>query len=244
MTLSAPTADERPRRFYKSVSVTEEGGGFTVRLDSRAARTPLKRSLTLPTAALAELVAQEWAAQGERLDIAGMAATRLACTVIDRGEDARPGLVREAARLAEADALCYFAEGPRELVARQEAVWGPWLDWAARELGVRLVRASGVVHQPQPAESLLRVEALAGALDDFALMGLGFSGPLYGSIVLAFAVQRGALGAVDAFEASRLDERFQEEQWGVDHEAAERTARLRRDAAMLQAWFDAIRHTM
>ena len=40
-----------------------------------------------------------------------------------------------------------------------------------------------------------------------------------------------------ALELSRVDEIFQEAQWGVDAEAAERTARLRVEAAMLDRWF-------
>ncbi|PJN96797.1 hypothetical protein CNY89_00440, partial [Amaricoccus sp. HAR-UPW-R2A-40] len=39
-------------------------------------------------------------------------------------------------------------------------------------------------------------------------------------------VARGALGAPEAWAASRLDETWQEEQWGVDDEAAE-MARIR-----------------
>ena len=40
-----------------------------------------------------------------------------------------------------------------------------------------------------------------------------------------------------AYELSRLDEAFQEEKWGIDAEAAERTARLQGEAVMLERWF-------
>jgi chaperone required for assembly of F1-ATPase len=55
--------------------------------------------------------------------------------------------------------------------------------------------------------------------------------------VLAIALQRGWLTGEAAFDLSRLDEAWQEEKWGVDAEAAERTARLRGEAAMLERWF-------
>ena len=47
------------------------------------ARTPAKRPLILPTRALAELVAEEWAGQGETIDPAAMPLTRLANSAID-----------------------------------------------------------------------------------------------------------------------------------------------------------------
>ena len=85
------------------------------------------------------------------------------------------------------------------------------------------------------------MHALAAAQDSFALAGLAFATALFGSAVLGLAAQRGRLTGVQAFELSRLDETFQEEQWGVDDEAAARAERLRTDAVMLGAWFAALR---
>ena len=45
----------------------------------------------------------------------------------------------------------------------------------------------------------------------------------------------------DAYALSRVDEAFQEEKWGIDEEAAERTARLALEAQMLGRWFEALR---
>ena len=58
---------------------------------------------------------------------------------------------------------------------------------------------------------------------------------------MGFSVQRGRLTGAEAFALSRLDEAFQEERWGVDAEAAERTQRLAEEAAMLERWFAALR---
>ena len=74
-----------------------------------------------------------------------------------------------------------------------------------------------------------------------ALAGLAFATALFGSAVLALAAQQGRLAGPDAYELSRLDEAFQEGQWGIDAEAAARTTRLRGDAAMLEGWFAALR---
>jgi chaperone required for assembly of F1-ATPase len=153
---------------------------------------------------------------------------------------ARAAIAGEVARFAEADLLCYFADAPAALIASQERDWGPWLAWAERGLGLVLIRAKGLHHQTQPPETPARAFALAEALDNFTLTGLAFAAALYGSAVLAFAVQRGVLNAEAAFDLSRLDEAFQERQWGVDAEAASRTERHRRDARMIGDWFAAL----
>ncbi len=239
-TRAKPDPVTRVRRFWKAASVDERGETFAVLLDGRGAKTPAGRPLALPTRVLAELVAAEWAAQGEQLIPATMRATRLAATALDRTAAVREAVAEEVARFAASDALCYFAEEPAELLTRERAAWEPELLWAEAELGVRFVRAAGVVHQPQPSETPATVRTHALELDDFALTGLAWGAALYGSAVLAFAVQRGRLTGEQAFDLSRLDEAFQEERWGVDYEAADRTAARRADAATLGRWFEAL----
>lgn len=241
MTISHADKLNLIRRFYKSVETRPEAGGFAVALDGRTARTAGRAPLVVPTPALADLLAKEWDAQTELVDFGEMPATRLAFTVIDRGEAARAGLAKEVARYASTDLLSYPAEQPQTLVDRQAAAWGPWRAWAAETLGAPLVTAGDAVHMAQPPETLRRIEAAAAALDDFSLTGLVFAAALYGSAVLALAVQRGALDAAQAFELSRLEEAFQAEQWGLDSEAEARIERLRTEAATIGAWFAALR---
>lgn len=231
---------ELPRRFYAKASSEPLGAGHGVMLDGRPVRTPAGARLELPTAALAALVAAEWQAQGERIAMADMPATRLAFTTVDAVAAARVALAEEVGRWAGADALCYFAEGPSSLVERELLQWGPTLDWAEETLGLALVRVTGLVHQPQPQATLDRARALALDLDDYALAGLAMAAGLFGSAVLALALHRGRLGGEAALELSRLDEAFQEEQWGVDAESAARTARMRSEAVMLGRWFQAL----
>jgi chaperone required for assembly of F1-ATPase len=214
--------------------------GFTVLLDERSLRGPKGAQVVLPTRALAELVAEEWAGQGETLDLAAMHATRLANTALESVPQARDATAQEIAGYAGSDLLCYYATEPAGLLERQQRLWIPVLERAQAEAGLRFVRASGIVHQVQPAETLARVKALALDLDDFGLTGLAFGAALFGSAVLALAVQRGWLSGEAAFGLSRLDEAWQEEKWGIDEEAAGRTARLAGEAVMLQRWFEAL----
>jgi len=235
-----PHPADRPHRFYKTATLAPQGGGFAVNLDGKTAKTPAGARLIVPTEALGAVLRDEWTAQADRIDFNVMPATRLAFTAIDRTPAAREAMAAEMARTIASDHLCYFADYPAKLIDRQEQLWGPWLAWAERDLGLVLIRAKGISHQAQPSETLARAQALAEGLDDFALSGLVFAAGLYGSAVLAFAALKGALSAEAALELARLDEGFQEEQWGIDAEAAARTALLHQEARMLDAWFAAL----
>ncbi len=233
-------SEERLKRFWTGASVAPEGDGHVVLLDGRAPKTPAHARMVLPTEAAAQLVADEWSAQGEFIDPGTMPATRLAATAIDRVSRTREPVADEIAAYVGSDLLCYLAEHPTPLVADQTRDWAPWRDWAARELGVRVEATQGIIHRPQPPESLGRVREHALALDDFALTGLATAVPLLGSAILGLAVQRGVLSGEAAFDLSRLDEAFQERQWGVDTDNAERTQARRAEAVLLDRWFRAL----
>ncbi len=232
-------SEERLKRFWAAVSVEPRDAGHVVLLDGRAPKTPAHAPMILPTEASARLVADEWAAQGEFIDPGTMPATRLAATAIDRVSQAREAVADEIAAYAGSDLLCYLAEHPGSLVAEQARAWAPWREWATG-LGIVLEPTHGIVHRPQSLEAVARVRALALDLDDFALTGLATVVPLLGSAVLGVAVQQGALKGTEAFELSRLDEAFQERQWGVDAEAEQRTAARRAEAVLLDRWFRAL----
>jgi chaperone required for assembly of F1-ATPase len=231
---------EKPRRFYKAVEVRPGQGGFEVLLDGRSPRSAKGAKLTAPTKDLAEMLAEEWAGQGEFIDMQSMAATRLAFTALEAIPPAREAVAQQFADYAGSDLVCYFAEAPAALVQRQEEHWGPVLEQAEQELALAFVRAAGIRHQAQPETTLANVKALALATDDFGLAGLAFGAPLFGSAILTLALQRGWLTGEQAHALSRVDEAYQEEKWGIDEEAAERTARLLGEAKMLERWFRAL----
>jgi len=240
MPLPGHEPPERPRRFYRTAKVAPADGGWAVQLDGRRARTPAGAALALPTQALAQLVVAEWEAQVEVIELASMPATRLASAALGFDAAARAAAVERVTSFAGSDLLCYFADGPAGLVERQERRWGPVIDWAQSALGVRFHRTQGIVHRPQPPETLEQIAQLTRAEDDFALAGLVAAAALFGSAILAFSLRRRELSAEAAFELSRLDETFQEERWGVDAEAAVRADAMAKEALALGRWFAAL----
>jgi chaperone required for assembly of F1-ATPase len=221
-----------PKRFYKEVAVKdEEGGGASLLLDGKPVRTPGKASLTLPARALAEAVASEWRAQGERIDPLTMPLTRLANSAIDGVTGREQAVIDDIARHAASDLLCYRAEGPKLLVEAQGKHWDPVLAFARDELKAPFVLSEGVVHVAQPEASLARIRGEFEGRDPFSLAALHVMTALTGSALLALAVLRGKLTPEGAWAAAHVDEDYQISQWGADAEAKTRRENRFRDFA-------------
>ncbi len=222
------------KRFYKEVSVGED---FSVRLDGRPVKTPKKAVLAFPTRAMAELVAEEWRAQGDEIAAATMAQTKCANTAIDKVAG-REGRVAEDLLAYAHDLLCYRAVSPSGLVARQSAGWDPLIAWAAERFGARLRTGFGVVPIDQDEATVAALRRALAAYDAFALTALHGIAAILGSLVLALALAEGRLEADEAFALSRIDEDYQAERWGRDAEAEagvrDRKAELAALAAFLK----------
>lgn len=217
-----------PKRFYKDVATRQqEGGGFAVALDGRPLRTPAKQPLALPSSELAEAVADEWRAQGVEIDPASMPLTKIVNSALDGVTGREAEVAADIVAYAGSDLVCYRADAPAELVARQAAAWDPVIAWARDSLGARFVLAEGVMPVAQPPEAL---EAVASALEGKSALWLGalhVMTTLTGSGLIALGHVRGALPAEAAWAAAHVDDDYQIEQWGEDAEAAVRRA-LRR----------------
>ena len=220
------TAPVRQKRFYRSVEMFEEAGGFTLRLDGKRAMTLGRNSLAVPDRRLADAIAAEWRAQGEFIEPSSMPVTRLANSAID-GVAARRDEVRaEILAYAGTDLLYYRAEAPATLVARQGALWDPILAWAVSRFGAHFALAAGVVHVAQPEATMWAIGAEVTRFDEpFRLAGLMLATTLTGSALIALALVEGVLDADTAWAAAHVDEDFNISQWGEDAEAAARRAR-------------------
>ena len=218
-----------PRRFYKTATGTPVEGGWGILLDGKALRSPAKRPFVLPTEALAKAIADEWQAQGEKVEPSSMPLMQFAATAIDRLADDRSVLVEEIAGYARSDLICYRAEEPPSLVRRQEEIWQPLVAWAAERYDVALNVTSGIVPVAQPAHAVTTFRRALEACDLFALTALAAATGSAGSLVIALALMEGRLDADEAADAALLDELFQAEKWGSDPEAERRRAAIRAD---------------
>jgi chaperone required for assembly of F1-ATPase len=215
-----------PRRFYSTVATDEAEGGFRILLDEKPVRTPARHLLVLPDAALAELCAEEWRAQDKEIDPATMPLTRLVNTALDGVASDMQAVGEDVSRFSGTDLVCYRAPGPDNLVARQSEAWDELLDWSADELGARFVLAEGVMHVAQPREAIAAFGAhIRQFASPLALAALHLATSLSGSAIIAMALAKGEIGVDEAWAKAHVDEDWNAELWGEDHEA-----RKRRDA--------------
>jgi chaperone required for assembly of F1-ATPase len=208
------------KRFYKDVSISSDANGYGILLDGRSIKTPAKSLLLLPTRALAEAVATEWAMQGETIDAKSMPLTRHANTVIDRIVPQRSAVVDELATFGGSDVICYHASGPADLVAQQLEAWTPLLDWARQSLGAELKATAGVSPVTQPASSLAALKSAVSGHEDWQLAALYDAVTISGSLVIGLALSRGRVSTDEAWRAGQLDELYQLARWGEDSLAA------------------------
>ena len=229
------------KRFWAEARAVEGPGGWGVALDGRALRTPAKAVMALPSAALARAVAAEWQAVTGEVRPALMPMTRLANSAQDKVAPQFAAVAGSVAAYGGTDLLCYRAEAPAELAARQAAGWDPLLGWSAAVLGAPLGVTRGLMPVAQPAASLAALADRVAALGPHELAALHDLVAIPGSLVLGLAVAAGRLTADEAFALSRIDEVWQAEQWGEDAEAAESEAVRRADHALAARFLELCR---
>jgi chaperone required for assembly of F1-ATPase len=222
------------KRFYSQVSTQPVDGGHALLLDNRPVRTPLRAPLVVPSQAMADAIAEEWAAQGEDIVIASMPLTGFANAAIDQVAPQRQRFVDDIAAYGETDTLCYRADPGDPLAQRQDRDWEPILQWAENRYDIRLIRVAGIIHQPQSTHSLSRLKTSVNAMDAFTLAGFSTLVGIGGSLVSALALLEQAFDSGTIWQAICLEELWQEELWGADPEAV--AARENRRAAFDAAW--------
>lgn len=221
------------KRFWTDAAVTQVEGGYTVTLDGRSLKTPAKSALIVPTAALAELIAAEWRVQAEVIDPETMPVTRAANSAIDKVRGQKSEVTEIIAAYGDSDLICYRADSPDALVAREAAAWDPLIDWCAHRHALRPEIRTGVIHSPQPAALLDSFQAEIEGMSSFELTAFHDLVAMSGSLIIGLALIDRFAPPEALWDVSRVDEDWQIEQWGVDEEAEKLTAG--RKIAFLQA---------
>lgn len=207
------------KRFYRDASVMENDGGWQVRLDGRPIRTAAGRPQEVPTRPLAEAMAREWAGQGEKIDPRALPLRDLADFALDTLAGNRAETIAQLVKYAGNDTLCYRAEHGEPLHERQIEAWEPLLSGAERRWDVHFTRIKGIIHEPQPPETLSRLEEVLTAQSDFTLAALRMLTSLSASLVIGLAAIEADANAERLWAAANLEEDWQADLWGRDGEA-------------------------
>jgi chaperone required for assembly of F1-ATPase len=220
------------KRFYDEVAVEPAEGGWRVALDGRPIRTQGGAPQAVPGRALADALAGEWRAQGEEIDPKSFPLRDLADFAIDHVAPDRRAAAARLLPYAETDTLCYRADPDEPLYRRQQELWEPLVQAVEARHGVRLERVSGIVHRPQPPETLARLCEVLEALDPFALAAVETATRLTASLTVGLqAIEPGA-DAEALFTAANCEQDWQAGLWGWDSQAEQ--DRKRRLEALTQ----------
>jgi chaperone required for assembly of F1-ATPase len=217
------------KRFWKDVTSAPVDGGWQVMLDSRAVKTQGGRAQIAPTPALADLLAEEWRAQGEDIDPKGFVYRDMADYAIDMVATGAEDLPAKLLAYAESDTLCYRADPDEPLYQRQRALWEPVVTACEARHGVTFQRVSGIIHRPQKPETLAALRRVLEAQNPFVLAGLFTLASISASLITALAALEADADAAHLFTTANAEEEWQAELWGWDWEAEDRRA-LRLDA--------------
>ncbi len=222
-------ASSSRKRFYKDVTLSLLSGPqsganrvFGVLLDGRPLRTPARSILELPNEELAKAVAAEWAAQAGTIDPRTMPLTRVVNSALDGVRGREREVAADIVKYAASDLLCYRADRPAGLVARQAELWDPVLEWAAAALPGRFAVVTGLVHVEQDLATRTRLAARLERLSALHLAALHVKTTLTGSALLAYASLEQHLSPERAWLCAHVDEDWQIAQWGEDAEATVR----------------------
>jgi chaperone required for assembly of F1-ATPase len=213
------------KRFYKDVSVEQTDAGHYVVLDGRPIKTQGGQPQVVAGKALAEALAAEWDAQGEKIDPALFVFRDMTDYALDIVPGTLDELIAKLLRYAETDTLCYRADADEPLWHRQRDVWDPLVEALEAREGITLERVSGIVAKPHPEESMARLEARLETLDAFALAALEQLTSLAASLCVGLAALEPDADGEALWAAANLEEDWQVEQWGADEEAAERRSK-------------------
>lgn len=208
-----------PKRFYQDVTVEAACGFWQVKLDGKTIKTPHRHDVNLPTKALADAVAAEWAAQQETVKPASMPLMGMAAFALDILSAERGRFVEDVMAYADTDLLCYRASYPEELVRRQRAAWQPLLAWMQEEYNVTFAVTEGVQPVEQSPDVPLILAGYVMDMEDWQLSAFYHAVKTSGSFVIALALLEGRINADQAYQAAYLDDLFQQDQWGEDDEA-------------------------
>jgi chaperone required for assembly of F1-ATPase len=143
------------------------------------------------------------------------------------------------------DLLCYRASEPEELVARQDKIWQPHLEWFSKQYGAEFELTHGLGALKQNGAIHEAIASEIRALDDDRFTLVQMITPACGSIILALAFIKGAASADDLLACAYLEEDYKFDLYneaihGGDPLTEKKKAILRRDLEAAAAYKEAL----
>jgi len=140
----------------------------------------------------------------------------------------REEVINRLVQFSLTDMLLFWGQN-KELVKRQEEIWGPILQWASYEVNTKFIKTQSLDVPSQEENSAERLKMFMESLSDKELAGFYVAALNMKSVLLAAALIKGYINAKEAFNAAYLEELWQAENWGVEEEAEKRRTEVRQE---------------
>lgn len=214
------------QRFYKHVDVKivpddkQNQNLYEVTLDGKTLKTPGRNQLLLPNYSIAAAIAAEWDSQSDRnkgIQPVSMPLMSIASTAIDQIQD-NPSHARETCfKYLPTDTALYLTkEDDRLLLKKQRQHLQPIVKWLSKKLDIELKLKHdmyGRINHPEITKQ--KIINVIHQLDHFALTCLQGATMECKSVLLGIAYLFRHINLEQAKTASRLEEEFQVEIWGL-----------------------------
>ncbi|RDX52663.1 ATP12-domain-containing protein [Lentinus brumalis] len=211
-------AEATLKRFWKTVDIEKQDGGYVVTLDKRPLKTPSGKRLIVPPEKrlVAALIASEWENQKTLLKPHALPMTSLASRALDAFEDkATHAEVRaQLIKYFETDTICYHADSPEVLVKLQETHWKPILDWARSTFNVDVAVTDSFLVPSQPPQTLKKFEEVLSKFSPWELAAMERATYTSKSFLIALALVMRHLDVDQAAQAAHVEVNSQIERWG------------------------------
>jgi chaperone required for assembly of F1-ATPase len=221
-------------------SVKQEQGYSLVR-GKTPLKTPVGHALIVPTGALAEAIAAEWAGQGAKIRKELLKLTPLACVALDLVADRREAVLADVVPYIDTDLVCYRAGEINVLLTRQQQLLDPIMAWIRERYGIVLTVTGGLMPVGQPLENSQRLADILNAYDNWKLAAFSVAVKPLGSAVLALALVEGRLSAEAAFTLAHLEETYETQKWGEDAEKERYLSTKREDTLAVERFLNLLK---
>ena len=219
------TAADAPQKkylpkFFTDVSVTTSAVDptkYEIVFDNKhTLKSPAKSPFLIPSKALAHGIAAEWAWQKKRVDPETMPLMQLAATAIDQPQSAEVIATSLCAFLPTDPVLCRDEDDTKsDLVAAQNTLLQPFIDYVNMQLGTRLRPSTSIVGAAVSARDSALVYEYLMELDSWKRCALMELSSACKSVCMAIGGASGGFTIDQVIRASRVEEDYQMEQWGL-----------------------------
>lgn len=194
------------KKFYHLVAVNHTPEGYVVLLDGKPVKTPAKRSLVMPTEALANEIMKEWVAQVDEIKPETMPLTQFMVTFLDKVQDQRDVIHKELMAYLDTDLVCYRTEDPPQYAEAQREAWDPLVTWFEQEFSAPLMTTTRIEALKQSETAHQNVETYVRNLNDHEFSVLQIVTAETGSLVMALMFLEGAITPDETFKAAQVEE--------------------------------------